>query len=91
MRDVVTRTSESINTSGVTRMDIGNLLDIFKTYIMGTLTSQFDSLKTKNRQEEQDHASLHIFCPKCRKRHPLKECPLNKFYICVVCIEKNPT
>ena len=49
VRDGFLRASEAINTSGVTRMEIGNLLENFKTYILGTVTSQFDVLKTKKR------------------------------------------
>ena len=71
-------------------MKIGKILENFKTDIPGTLTSQFDSLKTKKRQEEED-ATLQIFCPKCRKRHPLKECPLNTIGVCALCTEKNST
>ena len=62
-----------------------------KTDILGTLSSQFDALKTKKRQEEEDIAELHIFCPKCRKRHPLKECPINIISICALCSDKHPT
>ena len=65
-------------------MDIGNLLENFKIDILGTLTSQFDAMETNKRQEEEDHATLHMFCPKCRKIHPLKECPLNTVSICDV-------
>ena len=91
VRDGVPRASRSVNTSGVTIMEIGNLLETFKTDILGTLTSQFDVLKTKKRQEEEDHETLHIFCPKSRKMHPLKECPLNTVVICALSTEKNPT
>ena len=71
-------------------MELGNLLEKIKTKILGTLTSQFSSLKTKNRQEEED-ATLKIFCPKCRKRHPLKECPINTIVVCTLCTEKHST
>ena len=45
----VPRASRSVNTSGVTIMEIGNILENFKTDILGTLTSQFDALNTKKR------------------------------------------
>ena len=90
VRDGFSRASRSINTTGVTRMELGKLLENFKTDIMGTLTSQFDALETKKRQEEED-ATLQIFCPKCRKRHPLKECPLNTIVVCALCTKKHST
>ena len=83
--------SRITGTSGITRVELGNLLENFKTDILGTLSSQFDALKTKKRQEEEDIAALHIFCPKCRKRHPLKECPLNIISVCALCSDKHPT
>ena len=84
VRDSVPRASKLVNTSGVTRMEIGNILKNFKIDILVTQTSQFNYLQTKKRKEEEDHASLPIFCP-------LKECPLNNVSICVVCIDKHPT
>ena len=71
-------------------MELGNLLENFKTDIMGTLTSQFDALETKKRQEEED-ATLQIFCPKCRKRHHLKEFPFNTIIVCALWTEKHST
>ena len=91
MREGPSRTSRTTGTSGVIRTELGNLLENFKTDILGTLSSQFDVLKTKRRKEEEDIAALHIFCPKCRKRHPLKECPLNIISVCALCSDKHPT
>ena len=85
------RTSRTTGTSGVTRIELGNLLENFNTDILGTLSSQFDVLKTKRRQEEEDIVALHIFYPKCRKRHPLKECPLNVISVCALYSDKHPT
>ena len=81
--------SKIAGTGGVTRTELGNLLENFKNNILGTLSSQFDALKTKRWQEEEDIAALHIFCPKCRKRHPLKECPLNIISVFVLCFLTN--
>ena len=53
--------SRTAGTSGITRIELENLLENFKTDILGTLSSQFDALKTKKRQEEEDIAALHIF------------------------------
>ena len=52
VRDGVPRASRSVNTNRATRMELENLLENFKTDILGTLNSQFDSMKTKKRQEE---------------------------------------
>lgn len=38
---------------GVTRAKIGNILKDFKTYLLGTISSQFDTLKTKKKQEDE--------------------------------------
>ena len=57
---------------------------------MSTLGTQVEVLKTKKIQEQQDQA-LSIFCPKCRKKHPLKECPLNNVHICGLCTENHNT
>ena len=84
-------TSRIAGTSGVTRTELGNLLENFKIDILGTLSSQFDALKTKRWQEEEDITTLHISCPKCRKRHPLKECPINIISVCALCSDKHPT
>ena len=55
---------------GVTRMEIGNLLENFKTNILGTMGSQLDALQAKKRQDEE-RAAMSIFFPGCRTKHPL--------------------
>jgi hypothetical protein len=47
-------------------------------------------MKIKRKQEEEN-ATLTIFCPRCRKRHPEKECPINIIEICGLCTEDHPT
>jgi len=61
---------------GVTRAEIGNLLENFKTDILGTLTTQLDVMQAKQKKMEAKH-NLAIFCPQCRKKHSHKECPLD--------------
>ena len=61
--------------AGVTRTKIVNLLENFKVDILSALNNQLETLKNKRRQEEENY--LDIFCSKCRKKHPLKDCPLN--------------
>ncbi|MCY6524931.1 hypothetical protein, partial [Actinobacillus pleuropneumoniae] len=70
----------------VTKVELGNLLDRFKIDILNTLSSQLDSLQDKNK--DGDELALIIFCCKCRKEHPLQECPLKKVKTCNIC-EKN--
>ena len=88
-RDSISRVNKSA-TSGVSRVDISNLLDNFKIDILNTLGSQLDTLKIKQRKEVED-ASLTIYCPKCRKRHPLKECPLDNIDLCGICADNHAT
>ena len=38
---------------GVTRVELGNLLDNFKTNIFGKMGSQLDALKDKKRRDEE--------------------------------------
>ena len=84
-----TRVNKSTS-GGVTRVEMGNLLENFKTDILGTLSSRLDNIKVKKKQEEENPV-LSIFCSKCRKRHPLKECPLNTIRICGICMESHST
>ena len=71
---------------GVTRTELGNLLENFKTDILGTLSSQIDSMNIKKKFEDE---ALTIFCSRCKKRHPLKNCPLNAVSLCGLCAEEH--
>jgi hypothetical protein len=51
-RDIVTKSTKSIS-NGVTKTELGNLFESFKTDIMNTFGSQLDMLKAKHKQEEQ--------------------------------------
>ena len=61
----------------------------FKSEILGSLSEQIDTLKLQNKQKAESDA-LAIFCPKCRKKHALRECPLDAKLVetCVICSEK---
>lgn len=74
----------------VSRSEIGNTLDEFKTDILGNLSEQIDALKLQNMQEVEADA-LAIFFPKCRKKHALREFPLDAKIIetCVICLENH--
>jgi hypothetical protein len=89
VRDTFTRDTKSV-VGGVTRIELGKLLENFKTYILGTISSQLDTLKIKKKQEEEN-TTLTIFCAQCRKRHPLRECPLNNVKFCAICVDNHDT
>jgi hypothetical protein len=61
--------STSKNTIGITKAEIGNLIEDMKTNILNSLSMQLDALQTKRKQEENDK-SLAIFYPRCTKKHP---------------------
>ena len=48
---------------------------------MSSISSEIDVLREKQKQVVED-LTLGIYCPKCRKNHPLKECPLDKVEVC---------
>ena len=72
----------------VTRAEIGNLLEEFKTDLLSTLGTQIETLKARKRQEEEDQL-MAVFCPKCRKKHALKDCPLENIQVCAFCTENH--
>jgi len=49
-----------------------------------------DTLKIKNKQEEEN-ATMCVFCPRCRRKNSSREYPLDNISVCVFCIEYHPT
>ena len=43
-----------------------------------------DVVRAKKKQAVK-YLTLVLFCPRCRKKHPLKECPLDKVEVCQLC------
>ena len=82
-RDVFNRTQNSSN-GGAIRAEIGNILENFKTEMMSSISSEIDVPRAKQKQAVED-LTLGVFFPKCRKNHPLKECPLGKVEVCQLC------
>ena len=82
-RDVFDRIQKSYN-GGDTHAEIGNLLENFKTEMMSSISSKIDVLREKQKQAVED-LTLGVFCPRCRKNHPLKEFPLDKVEVCQLC------
>ena len=86
---VISKIAKS-TTRSITRDEFGNLLEDFKTNLLSTLGTHVETLKTRKRQEEHDQL-LSIVCPKCREKHPLKECPLDSIQICGLCTRNHST
>lgn len=86
---MITRDNK-ISGGGITRTEIGNLLEDFKTDILGTLTMQLDIMKAKHKQAEAEQ-NLVIFCPRCKKKHSHKECSLDTVQICAICTKDHAT
>ena len=53
IQDTINRTTKTTR-EGVSRVEIGNLLEGFKTDILSSLSSQLDVLQAKKRKEEED-------------------------------------
>ena len=48
-QDPYSRNLKTVSLGGITRVEIGNLLHKFKTYILSTIGSQLDTLKIKKK------------------------------------------
>lgn len=75
---------------GVSQMELGNMLENFKTNIFSSLASQIDALQTRQKHVDLEKA-MAIFFLKCRQKHPLKECPLNNVDLYGLCEHKHTT
>jgi hypothetical protein len=49
VQDPYNRNLKPISSGGIMRVEIGSLLENFKTYILSTIGSQLDTLKIKNK------------------------------------------
>ena len=75
---------------GITRVEIGNVFENFKTDILGAMGSQLDALQAKKRKNEEQ-VEMSIFCPRCRTKHPQRECQLNNISVYHICTKEHPT
>ena len=89
VRDPIGRTTKPAP-GGVTRIESGNLLENLKTCILNTINIQLDTMKIKKKQQEEN-STLAISCPRCKKKHPEKECIINVIEICGLCTKDHPT
>jgi len=69
-----------------------NKMDNMKIEIMNIVSKQIYSLKFQQKLVEEQE-SLSIFCPKCRRNHVLRECPLDikETNKCEICAENHAT
>ena len=49
-----------------------------------------DTLNIKKKHEEENVAMI-IFCPRCRRKHSSRECPLDNILVCGFCTKDHPT
>jgi len=91
-RDALMSRINKSTIGNVSRVELGNFLNNFKMDMLGSLSEQIDTVKVKNNQNVENVA-LSIFCPKCRKKHALRECPLDLKSVetCVICVENHDT
>jgi len=63
-----------------------------KIEIMNAVSKQIESLKFQQKLVEEQEP-LAIFCPRCRRKHPLRECPLDikETDKCAICAENHAT
>ena len=59
LRESLSRVSKSASGS-VTRVELGNLLENFKTGLLSTLRSQIDTLQVKKKKEEHNQSCLYF-------------------------------
>ena len=73
--------STKVSGRGVTKAEIGNLLDSLRTDILSTFvwTDWHIASKIETNRIRKNYG--HIF-PTCRKKHPQRECSLNSRGVC---------
>ena len=70
--------------------EIGNMLEEFKSEMLHTFSLQMDTMQVKRKQEEVER-SLAILSPRCTRKHPRNECPLNFIEVFLLCEENHDT
>jgi hypothetical protein len=82
--------NNNITSGGVTRAEVGNLLENFKTDILSTLTTQLDVLQAKQKKIEAEQ-TLAIFFHRCRRKHGPRDFPLDAVQVCAICAKDHDT
>lgn len=81
-RDIFHKNVESV-TGGVTKNEHLNLFESFKSDLLENLNLHLDVLLFKKKQEEES-AMLSILSPRCRQKHPLRECSMDVSNVFVI-------
>ena len=58
--------------------------------MLSSFASQIDTFQVKKKQAEAE-ATLAVFCPKCRDKHPIRECPFLNIRIFTICEKDHET
>jgi len=76
------KTFKGKNEIGQLMEEIANL----KTNILVQLNTTLDGIQAKTRIADRNRTTepLSIYCPRCRNKHLLRECPLDKSKICQI-------
>jgi hypothetical protein len=81
---------QSSNPTTHIKNELRGLIEDMKTDILHSLSMQMDTLQIKKKHEETEKA-LVVYYPKCTKKHPRNECPLDLIDVCGICKENHPT
>jgi hypothetical protein len=90
VHDPYSRNLNLVSSGGITRVEIGNLLDKFKMDILRKIGSHLENLNIKKIQEEENVA-ISIFCLRCRRKNSSREFPLDNILVFGLCIEDHST
>ena len=78
----------TFSSNSLIKGEIRNMLEDLKSEMIQTLSLQMGTIHIKRKQEEVER-DLAIFYPRCTRRHPRSEFPLNSIEICLVCGENH--
>ena len=73
-------TSNTPSSSTFIKHEIGNMLEDLKSDMLHKFSLKMDTIQVKRRREEAKRA-LAIFFPRCTRKHPRNECPLNSIEV----------
>jgi hypothetical protein len=90
VQDPCSRNLKEFILGSITRVEIGNLLENIKTSTLSTIGSHLDTLNIKKKQEKEN-ATMSIFFPRCRRKHSLRECPLDNISVYGLYTKYHPT
>ena len=68
------------NALGISKHEIGNLLEDLKTDLLNHMGKKIDTLYSHKKHEEVEKA-LVVYCPTCRKKHGLEDFSYNQTHV----------